>query len=1171
MKKSTLSEWRKGGTLPDTTREDADGLTILDRLERLPDEDEVRRVLLPVLRRVRQHATSSSPAPGPARPARSASPSAFNLDHVPRLPEGFVPRAVEGQALLDRLLNVNGGSVALASTAVRGTGGFGKTTLAAWACRQDRIQAAFPDGVVWIEVGQDPDEQKLIALIRHALAQMRVDTATVDATVAAASQRLVEALADRRALIVVDDVWNRHDKELFSRGGPRCVRLITTRQGDVEQDSVRTVVIGRMSALEAMNLLRSGLPEAPNADLLPLHERCGRWPLVIALLNKVLGSSVRDHGMTVRDAVAEIAAELDRRGGLEQLIKAAGDREHDAAASIGLSIDYLRRVHPGRDPRDGAEAVRRFVMLGAFPPDTRIDIHQLTRLWDCTAIVARTQCSRFAAQSLLGSLTSDGVTLHDVIRDFLVAQYHPQLRDAHRHLVEQYRTVRGSTGWHTLTGDDARFLDDLTYHLEGAELPEELYGITADLRFLAERTRRSGPAALVTDCRRRGPDDQYGRELAELVRNEAHLLVGHARLTDLAATLYSQALARPAVAGQLHHCDATLAGLLAAAVPFPDLPDPRMRRVITGHTTGVTALAWRPDGGQLASGGIDAQILVHRPDTDEPAQELALLREAVHHLAWSPDLLTLAAATADGRLMVLDPQDGTVQAERPGNAERAWLAWAPEGGNLAIGTDHGIEVWDTTSNVTRPLASTACSTLAWSRHGLAASGPDGHLLLWDSSPEYPRTIDTSLSFVVSIAWHPHRQLIAAAGAKVAIIDPDGTKQILADSESVDAVAWTHDGAYLAGTAFGELLIWHAPQAPPDEPFTLLDRITINEVQVESIAAHPHQPLLAVGAAGVVRVWDLGKRLIQPHRVYVNAVRWSPAGNLIAAGTANGDVLFIDLPNNPMAAGSPVSEANGDHSPAHSDELRTLTFSPDGQQMLSLSHDGRVVLWDMRTRTPVGNLKVPATGPIAWRNDGAQVAVGVGEDVLLCNPENWSATKREEGDRVRSLAFDPAGKRMAMALNGSGLAIVDLSGNPPDVRWEADIGEINSIAWSPNGNRIITTGSAGVIACWETDGRLLFKKEGDTSSFQQAEFSPDGHYIVGVTAEGSAVLWEAASGHRRCRLAVDGHLTSCSFGTSSNQLVLGGANGWYLCRIFPEELHDGDSDTGVGEDPRGIKR
>ncbi|MEV5632071.1 NACHT domain-containing protein [Micromonospora tulbaghiae] len=52
---STVSDWRNGKSLPDTTRE-YDGLTILARLERLPGEHDVRRVLLPVLRRVHEYA-----------------------------------------------------------------------------------------------------------------------------------------------------------------------------------------------------------------------------------------------------------------------------------------------------------------------------------------------------------------------------------------------------------------------------------------------------------------------------------------------------------------------------------------------------------------------------------------------------------------------------------------------------------------------------------------------------------------------------------------------------------------------------------------------------------------------------------------------------------------------------------------------------------------------------------------------------------------------------------------------------------------------------------------------------------------------------------------------------------------------------------------------------------
>ena len=37
--------------------------------------------------------------------------------------------------------------------------------------------------------------------------------------------------------------------------------------------------------------------------------------------------------------------------------------------------------------------------------------------------------------------------------------------------------------------------------------------------------------------------------------------------------------------------------------PLPDLPDPALRRVLTGHTGHVTAVAIAPDGSWLATGG----------------------------------------------------------------------------------------------------------------------------------------------------------------------------------------------------------------------------------------------------------------------------------------------------------------------------------------------------------------------------------------------------------------------------------------------------------------------------------------------------------------------------------------------------------------------------------------
>ncbi|MGO4612573.1 trypsin-like peptidase domain-containing protein [Nocardia sp. 2YAB30] len=74
------------------------------------------------------------------------------LSNVPVLPSQFVTRAeVDAVSSTLRVAGLEGARVALV-----GTGGAGKSVLAAEVCRDDRVRAAFPDGVVWVELGPNP-------------------------------------------------------------------------------------------------------------------------------------------------------------------------------------------------------------------------------------------------------------------------------------------------------------------------------------------------------------------------------------------------------------------------------------------------------------------------------------------------------------------------------------------------------------------------------------------------------------------------------------------------------------------------------------------------------------------------------------------------------------------------------------------------------------------------------------------------------------------------------------------------------------------------------------------------------------------------------------------------------------------------------------------------------
>ena len=75
----------------------------------------------------------------------------------------------------------------------------------------------------------------------------------------AATAALVELLADRDILMVIDDVWDMAHLKPFVQGGPRCARVITTRNLDTLPADSSRVDVGAMRQDEAVALLGYGL------------------------------------------------------------------------------------------------------------------------------------------------------------------------------------------------------------------------------------------------------------------------------------------------------------------------------------------------------------------------------------------------------------------------------------------------------------------------------------------------------------------------------------------------------------------------------------------------------------------------------------------------------------------------------------------------------------------------------------------------------------------------------------------------------------------------------------------------------------------------------------------------------------------------------------------------
>ena len=361
---------------------------------------------------------------------------------VEKLPDVFVRRPRELDQLVASLLDQTGVEPVAITAALKGAGGYGKTTLARAICHEEAIQNAFDDGILWVTLGEQPgDVQSRVVDLIEVLTTERPGFTTLDAAVT----RLGEVIGERRMLIVIDDVWQAAHARPFLQVGRNCARLITTRNRDVLPPNAKPLDVDAMEASEAVKLLRFGLPDGEDAAFASLAQRLGEWPLLLKLVNGALHKRVAA-GQALAAALAWVNAGLDSRGLTFFDARDPVERGDAVAKTLGVGLELFtddERAH--------------FAELAIFPEDLDVPLSVVETLWSRTAGLnefdAELLCTRLYDQSLLLSLdlATRRIRLHDVIRGYLQAEQKERLPTLHAELIEAYR-ARCADGWHTRAG-----------------------------------------------------------------------------------------------------------------------------------------------------------------------------------------------------------------------------------------------------------------------------------------------------------------------------------------------------------------------------------------------------------------------------------------------------------------------------------------------------------------------------------------------------------------------------------------------------------------------------------------------------------------------------------------------------------------------------------------------
>ena len=281
----------------------------------------------------------------------------------------------------------------------------------------------------------------------------------------------------------------------------------------------------------------------------------------------------------------------------------------------------------------------------------------------------------------------------------------------------------------------------------------------------------------------------------------------------------------------------------------------------------------------------------------------------------------------------------------------------------------------------------------------------------------------------------------------------------------------------------------------------------------------------------IRLWDVKsgeqKALLSGHSDSVRSVAFSPDGETLASGSSDDSIRLWDV-----KSGEQKAILSG-----HSDSVRSVAFSPDGETLASGSSDSSIRLWDVKS----GEQKALLSGhssdvsSVAFSPDGETLASGSNDKSIRL----WDVKSGEQkailsghSDSVFSVAFSPDGQTLASGSRDTSIRLWDVKSGEQKALFSGHSDFVLSVALSPDGETL-ASGSGGFgddksIRLWDVkSGEQKALLSGHSDSVRSVAFSPDGETLAsgsgGFGDDKSIRLWDVKSGEQKALL--NGHSDS----------------------------------------------
>jgi len=148
----------------------------------------------------------------------------------------------------------------------------------------------------------------------------------------------------------------------------------------------------------------------------------------------------------------------------------------------------------------------------------------------------------------------------------------------------------------------------------------------------------------------------------------------------------------------------------------------------------------------------------------------------------------------------------------------------------------------------------------------------------------------------------------------------------------------------------------------------------------------------------------------------------------------------------------------------------------------------------------------------------------------------------EGE-IRSLAFTPGGERVITTGADAAVLLVDVNTGEVLQTFEGHFSPVNTAVFNDSGTQLVTADEGGVVILWDfANGVPMQRFEGHTRSVTDVDFGPFDASIVSSSDDGSVILWDTFDGSVVRRFEEhEGTVWTVDFSEDGSNIISGGAD------------------------------